>query len=268
LAKAVGSVNSNNNTFTFNFTAKNPGILFTKYTVTVSQRKNSLGKFMPEFNITIRDEKSFVVDNLKGVTKTNYSTMLPLLQYFDVTLVNPSLMPSAVADTSVFTGSVGSVNATLALGEGLISGLTTTVTPSNIFEAISLYYRVNARLELEDDLSYPIYMILDGNYPDSLKKDIIDFIRDARNDVHFMLSRAKYKETIPGTVDITLELDEMNESDVNFLLAYDLPEKGNVTIWAPDIARVKDPEVNGYINVSSIYELAYKIPYNDYNYGI
>jgi hypothetical protein len=268
LAKAIGPVNSNGNTFTFNFTAKNPGILFTKYTVTVSQRKNSLGKFMPEFNITIRDEKSFVVDNLKGVTKTNYSTMLPLLQYFDVTLVNPSLMPSAVADTSVFTGSVGSVNATLALGEGLISGLTTTVTPSNIFEAISLYYRVNARLELEDDLSYPIYMILDGNYPDSLKKDIIDFIRDARNDVHFMLSRAKYKETIPGTVDITLELDEMNESDVNFLLAYDLPEKGNVTIWAPDIARVKDPEVNGYINVSSIYELAYKIPYNDYNYGI
>jgi len=31
---------------------------------------------------------------------------------------------------------------------------------------------------------------------------------------------------------------------------------------------VNDPEVDDYIKVSSIYELAYKIPYNDYNYGI
>jgi hypothetical protein len=179
-------------------------------------------------------------------------------------------MPTEVSSTSVFGGTTVSADAVLALdtsGGEIESGITDGLTPQEIFEAMSLYYRTNVRLELEDMLSYPISIILDGNYPISLKKDIIDFIRDVRDDVHFMLTRARYKETV-GVVDNPLVLDEMSDVEVKDMLDYDMPEKGNVAMFAPDIARVSDPVVDGYVNVSSIYELAYKIPYNDYNYGI
>lgn len=273
LAKAKGAVASNGNTFSFAFTAKEPGQVYTKYTVRVSQRKNSLGLFMPSFNITVIDNLGFVVDNLRGIDHTNYVTALPLLQYFDVDLIGPpNVMPTEESATSVFGGTTFSQDATLALDTAdgkVVSGITDALTPTEIFKAIGLYYRSNARLELEDMLSYPISMILDGNYPIGIKKDIIDFVRDVRDDVHFMLTRAKYKETTPGTVVNPLVLDEMTDVDVKGLLGYDMPERGNVAIFAPDFERVSDPEVDDdYVTVSSIYELAYKIPYNDYNYGI
>lgn len=269
LAKAAGTVSDSGATFTFAFTAKEPGQIFTKYTIRVTQRKNSTGLFMPEFNITIYDENGFTVDNLKGITADNVTESLALLEYFDATLSGTG-MPTATSTTSVFAGNVVSSDATLALvteGGFVTSGLTDALTPAEIFEAIGLYYQYNARLELEDMLSYPISIILDGNYPVTVKYDIIDFIKDVRDDVHFILTRAKYKET-DSVVNDVLELDEMSDVEVQDLLAYDLPAKGNVPIFAPDVARVKDPEVGDYINVSSIYELAYKIPYNDYNYGI
>lgn len=270
LARAEGSVSSSGNTFTFSFSAKEPGQLYTNYTVRVSQRKNSLGQFMPSFNITIIDNLGTVVDNLKGIDADNYEDSLALLQYFNAELDSAVSMPTEVLSTSVFGGTTVSVDATLALntsGGEIASGITTDLTPAEIFDTIGLYYRSNARLELEDMLSYPISIILDGNYPISLKKDIIDFVRDVRDDVHFMLTRAKYKET-DSVVDSTLVLDEMTDVDVQDMLTYDMPERGNVAMFAPDIERVLDPVVDGYINVSSIYELAYKIPYNDYNYGI
>jgi hypothetical protein len=251
------------------FTAKDPGQIFTKYNITVTQRKNSTGMFMPEFNITVRNEKNIPVDNLRGITQENYAQLLPLLEYFDVQLTGTEL-PTNTSSTSVFSGNAVSASATLTLnldGGKVPSGLVSTLTPDKIFEAISLYYKNNARLELEDMLSYPISIILDGNYPMSLKYDIIDFINDVRDDVHFMLTRARYKEQA-GVVSEPLVIDEMLENEVQTLLSYKLPEKGNVAIFAPDIARVSDPSVEGYVNVSSIYELAYKIPYNDYNYGI
>lgn len=269
LAKASGTVSDSGANFTFSFVAKEPGYLFTKYRISVSQRKNSTGQFMPEFNITIRDDKGFVVDNLKGITADNYVTSLPLLEYFDATLTGTGL-PTQTSTTSVFSSGAVSVDANLTLDTtgGLVtSGLVESLTPADIFDTIALYYRTNARLELEDMLSYPISMILDGNYPITLKNEIIDFVRDVRNDVHFMLTRAKYKET-GGIVDTVLQLDEMSDVEVQTLLSYDLPEKGNVAIFAPDFARVNDPEVDGFITVSSIYELAFKIPFNDYNYGI
>lgn len=269
LAKASGSVSDSGANWTLSFVAKEPGQIFEKYRIVVSQRKNSTGQFMPEFNIVIYDDKGFAVDNLKGIKSDNYSTSLSLLEYFDVTFSGTGL-PTTTSSTSVFTGGAVSVEASLSLDttDGLVSsGLIDSLTPDQIFKAISLYYKVNARLELEDMLSYPISIILDGNYPIYLKNDIIDFIRDVRDDVHFMLTRAKYKET-DGEVDEVLQLDEMSDIEVRSLLDYDLPARGNVAIFAPDFARVSDPEVSGFVTVSSIYELAYKIPFNDYNYGI
>ena len=151
-------------------------------------------------------------------------------------------MPTEESATSVFGGTTFSQDATLALDTAdgkVVSGITDALTPTEIFKAIGLYYRSNARLELEDMLSYPISMILDGNYPIGIKKDIIDFVRDVRDDVHFMLTRAKYKETTPGTVVNPLVLDEMTDVDVKGLLGYDMPERGNVAIFAPDFESIR-----------------------------
>ena len=75
---------------------------------------------------------------------------------------------------------------------GEISGLHPGLKIDDIFEAMKVYYASQARTELEDMLSYPISIILDGNYPIELKQEIIEFIDDVRDDVHFMLSRAEY----------------------------------------------------------------------------
>lgn len=271
LAKATGSLAMTGlGAFTFSFIAKEPGSIYADYAIKVTQRRTSTSVFLPKFNITVYDEKGFVIDNLNGIDGTNTVDMLPLLEYFDVTVDDATHMPTEESATSVFaTNTAVSATVTLTLqgSPKLVSGLHADLTPAAIFEAISLYYKEGARLELEDMLSYPMSMILDGNYPVYLKEDIIDFVRDVRDDVHFLLTRAKYKETAT-VVDADLELDEMSEAEVTDLLDYDLPEKGLVALFAPDIERVSDPEVGGYINVSSIYELAYKIPYNDYNYGI
>ena len=59
LAKAKGTVASNGIPFLLHLQAKEPGQVYTKYTVRVSQRKNSLGLFMPSFNITVIDNLGF-----------------------------------------------------------------------------------------------------------------------------------------------------------------------------------------------------------------
>jgi len=141
-------------------------------------------------------------------------------------------LPTETSSTSSFGGTTVSENATLTLntdGGEVASGITDDLTPSDIFEAFSLYYQKNARLELEDMLSYPISIILDGNYPISLKTDIIDFVRDVRDDVHFMLTRAKYKDTV-GVIDTPLTLGEMSDAEVDTLLSLDMPEEGLVAI--------------------------------------
>lgn len=256
---------------TFTFTSKLPGDLFTHYKIKLIQRKNAMGSFLPIFNILVLNEKNRIVSELKGIENSNIDTMLPQLEFFSATI---SSLPTETDTKSIFGDQTISWEVPLSLdlsGTKVASGLTDELKPDDVFKAINLYYKTAGREELEDMLSYPISMILDGNYPIYLKNGIIDFINDVRDDVHFMLSRATYKiETVNSKVAYPLVLDEMDSTEVSSLLLYNLPEQGNVSIWAPDISRVENPaiEVKGYVNVSSIYELASKIPYNDYNYGI
>lgn len=274
LAKAVGSVLGADNKVLFNFTAKEAGDSYAKYNIEVRQRKSSTGQLLPELNITVSNENNRVIDQIRGIDAGNVGVLLDGLADFDISLGTSTSFEVTLAKPEILKDSASYINVTLGMEEDkLSSGLNDSLTTTQIFEAFSLYYRYNARLELEDMLTYPISIILDGNYPMVLKYDIIDFIIEARDDLHFMLSRAKYKEkeTPEGqytVIDEPLVLDYMDDAEVTDLLSREQPKFGNVAIFAPDISRISTSLDTGYIDVSSIYDLASKIPYNDYNYGI
>lgn len=267
LAVATGEINFDTSGNRIILTALKPGEIYAKYEVTISQRKLATGEVSDNYLIDIRDGKNRPVWSSGPIKKNELKLVNETNGVFKFKL-----------EGEIPTNMGNSITATLSMDENdgkKNSGLHSGLDIEKVQKAIKAYYDNLGRIELEDKLSYPISMILDGNYELDVKKSIVNFINDARSDIHFMLTRAKYKtatETIgeePVKYLDVKSLDELGASEVETLLSFNFPEDGNVAIWAADIAKVIDPLVGkDPVLVSSIYELAAKIPDNDRTYGI
>lgn len=257
--------------FELKFEAYDTSSVFADYRIRITQNKDGK-EWTNSINITIEDEKGNIVSEIVNVNEDNYSEKFAELNFFEVELLTEGWFDSG---KSLFDNK-RYVYLTPEIEEGQngeISGLHPGLKIDDIFEAMKVYYASQARTELEDMLSYPISIILDGNYPIELKQEIIEFIDDVRDDVHFMLSRAEYATKTEGEVTVInpdLIVQEIDETLFkNEILGMVLPEKGNVAIWAADRLSATDSRLlTGNVVVSSIYSLASKIPENDFKYGI
>lgn len=269
--------------FELKFEAYDTSSIFADYRIRISQNKDAK-VWTNSINITIEDEKRNIVSEIVNVNEDNYPEKFAELNFFGVELLTEDEdgnkewfeQGKSLFDNKRY------LYLTPAIAEGLngeISGLHPGLKIDDIFEAMKVYYASKARTELEDMLSYPISIILDGNYPIDLKQEIIEFIDDVRDDVHFMLSRAEYATKTIGegagavtVINPDLIIQEIDETDFkDDILDMVLPENGNVAIWAADRLSATDSRLlpkDVHVVVSSIYSLASKIPENDFKYGI
>ena len=263
--------------FGLKFEAYDTSSIFADYRIRITQNKEAK-EWTNSIKITIEDEEGSIVSEIVNVNKDNYSEKFAELNFFEVTLLTDEWFQPG---KSLFgKNRYKYLTPEIEAGENdAISGLHPGLKIDDIFEAMKVYYAHQARTELEDMLSYPISIILDGNYPIELKQEIIEFIDDVRDDVHFMLSRAEYatKTIVEDDKEVTvinpdLIVQEIDETEFNRdILGMELPENGNVAIWAADRLSATDSRLlprDVHVVVSSIYSLASKIPENDFKYGI
>ncbi len=222
--------------FGLKFEAYDTSSIFADYKIMVTQNKE-VKEWINSINITIEDEKRSIVSQIVNVNGDNYSEKFAELNFFGVKLLSEGWFDTG---KSLFGNKKYEyLTPEIAEGQnGAISGLHPGLKIDDIFEAMEVYYASQARRELEDMLSYPISIILDGNYPIELKQEIIEFIDDVRDDVHFMLSRAEYatKTMVEDDKEVTvinpdLIIQEIDEAVFKEkILNMELPKEGNVAI--------------------------------------
>lgn len=269
-----GEEGNNKIEFEFKSTSKDP--VYKNYAIEVKQRKiDSSKKYSfdnSNFEIIVY-EGNRTLDIIRSIkiSKADNGAVIKIGDYFNLTVTIGSGGGVWADKRSAKWFSANKVNPSFGEEGNHLKGLEGS-NITDVFEAIEGYYKHMASIELEEKLSYPISIILDGNYPKEIKNAIVDFIGNVRNDIMFIATEAIYKKEEDGNkIEEPLVLTTLSNTEYDsfsdLIKKYDdILKYGSVATYASDFLRIE--RNNKYLNVSSIYELAYKIPYNDYYNGI